>query len=155
VQGQSGKAIDLTVRTPSGEQTIEGSDILVAVGRIPNTAGIGLDVLGVELDARGYIKVNEPLETSAPEIWAIGECAGSPQFTHVSVDDFDIIRDNLAGGNRSTRNRLIPYCMCPALARVGSSRTRQWRKGSGSFFRMCLLRPPSDCCLAWASFRSP
>ena len=66
MQGQSGKAIDLTVRTPSGEQTIEGSDILVAVGRIPNTAGIGLDVLGVELDARGYIKVNERLETRHP-----------------------------------------------------------------------------------------
>ena len=111
MESQSGKAIHLTACTPSGEQTIEGSDILVAVGRIPNTAGIGLDVLGVELDARGYIKVNERLETSAPEIWAIGECAGSPQFTHVSVDDFGIIRDNLAGGNRSTRNRLIPYCM--------------------------------------------
>ena len=131
MQGQSGKAIDLTVRTPSGEQTIEGSDILVAVGRIPNTAGIGLDVLGVELDARGYIKVNERLETSAPEIWAIGECAGSPQFTHVSVDDFDIIRDNLAGGNRSTRNRLIPYCMYtdPPLARVGLNEDEALQRG--------------------------
>ena len=131
MQGQSGKAIDLTVRTPSGEQTIEGSDILVAVGRIPNTAGIGLDVLGVELDARGYIKVNERLETSAPEIWAIGECAGSPQFTHVSVDDFGIMRDNLAGGNRSTRNRLIPYCMYtdPPLARVGLNEDEALQRG--------------------------
>ena len=76
------------MRTPSGEQTIEGSDILVAAGRSPNTAGIGLEVAGVELDGRGYIKVNDRLETSAPEVWAIGECAGSPQFTHVSFDDF-------------------------------------------------------------------
>ena len=99
------------MRTSSGEQTIEGSDILVAAGRSPNTAGIGLEVGGVELDGRGYIRVNERLETSAPGVWAIGECAGSPQFTHVSFDDFRIIRDNLAGANRTTRDRLIPYCM--------------------------------------------
>jgi pyruvate/2-oxoglutarate dehydrogenase complex dihydrolipoamide dehydrogenase (E3) component len=123
VQGRSGKNVSLVVRTSSGEQPIEGSDILVAAGRTPNTAGIGLDVAGVELDDRGYIKVNERLETSAPEVWAIGECAGSPQFTHVSFDDFRIIRDNLAGAKRTTRNRLIPYCMFtdPPLARVGMS----------------------------------
>jgi len=84
VQGRSGGHVSLLVRTSSGEQTIEGSDILVAAGRTPNTAGIGLEVAGVELDGRGYIKVNERLETSAPDVWAIGECAGSPQFTHVS-----------------------------------------------------------------------
>ena len=71
-------------RTPAGEQKIEGSDILVATGRVPNTAGIGLEEAGVELDDRGYIRVNERLETTAPNVWAIGECAGSPQFTHVS-----------------------------------------------------------------------
>ncbi|MGH6837232.1 MAG: FAD-dependent oxidoreductase [Methylocella sp.] len=71
------------MRTSSGEQSIEGSDVLVATGRSPNTAGIGLDAAGVELDGRGYIKVNERLETTAPAVWAIGECAGSPQFTHV------------------------------------------------------------------------
>ena len=87
VQGRSGKDVSLLVRTSSGEQTIEGSDILVAAGRTPNTAGIGLEVAGVELDGRGYINVNERLETTAPEVWAIGECAGSPQFTHVSFDD--------------------------------------------------------------------
>jgi pyruvate/2-oxoglutarate dehydrogenase complex dihydrolipoamide dehydrogenase (E3) component len=70
---------------------------MVAVGRVPNTAGIGLEKTGVELDGRGYIRVNDRLETSGPGIWAMGECAGSPQFTHVSVDDFRIIRDNLAG----------------------------------------------------------
>ena len=131
VQGRSGGDVSLLLRTSSGEQTIEGSDILVAAGRTPNTAGIGLDVAGVELDGRGYIKVNERLETSAPDVWAIGECAGSPQFTHVSFDDFRVIRDNLAGGNRTTRDRLIPYCMFtdPPLARVGMSEGEAQRQG--------------------------
>jgi len=123
VQGRSGENVSLVVRTSSGEQTIEGSDILVAAGRTPNTAGIGLEPAEVELDNRGYIRVNERLETSAPDVWAIGECAGSPQFTHVSFDDFRIVRDNLAGANRTTRDRLIPFCMFtdPELARVGLS----------------------------------
>src|SRR5207245_6710377 len=84
---------------------------------------VGLDKAGVELDAHGFVRVNERLETSAPDVWAIGECAGSQQFTHVSEDDFRIVRDNLAGGARSTRDRLVPYCMFtdPPLARVGPS----------------------------------
>jgi pyruvate/2-oxoglutarate dehydrogenase complex dihydrolipoamide dehydrogenase (E3) component len=103
----------------------------VAAGRAPNTAGIGLDEAGVELDGRGYIRVNDRLETTASNIWAIGECAGSPQFTHVSIDDFRIIRDNLAGSNRSTRDRLVPYCMFtePPLARVGLSENEAQRQG--------------------------
>jgi pyruvate/2-oxoglutarate dehydrogenase complex dihydrolipoamide dehydrogenase (E3) component len=131
VHGQSGKEVSLVVRAPSGEQNIEGSDILVAVGRIPNTVGIGLDQAGVELGARGYVRVNERLETSAPGVWALGECAGSPQFTHVSEDDFRIIRDNLAGGHRSTRDRLVPYCMFtdPQLAHVGLSEGEAERQG--------------------------
>jgi pyruvate/2-oxoglutarate dehydrogenase complex dihydrolipoamide dehydrogenase (E3) component len=131
VHGHSGEAVSLVVRTRSGEQNLEGSDILVATGRIPHTAGIGLEKAGVELEGRGYIRVNERLETSASEVWAIGECAGSPQFTHVSVDDFQIIRDNLAGGNRSTRDRLVPYCMFtdPPLARVGLSEGEAQRQG--------------------------
>jgi pyruvate/2-oxoglutarate dehydrogenase complex dihydrolipoamide dehydrogenase (E3) component len=131
VRGRSGKEVSLVVETASGERTIEGSDILVAVGRIPNTAGIGLDETGVEVDDRGYIRVNERLETSTPGIWAIGECAGSPHFTHVSVDDFRIIRDNLAGGKRTTHDRLVPYCMFtdPPLARVGLSEREAQRRG--------------------------
>jgi len=97
VHGRSGEEVRLVVRTTAGEHTIEGSDILVAAGRISNTAGIGLEEAGVALDSQGYIRVNERLETSASEVWAIGECAGSPQFTHVSIDDFRIIRDNLEG----------------------------------------------------------
>jgi pyruvate/2-oxoglutarate dehydrogenase complex dihydrolipoamide dehydrogenase (E3) component len=131
VHGQSGKEVCLVVRTRTGEQALEGSDILVAAGRIPNTADIGLDKAGVELDADGFVRVNERLETSAPHVWAIGECAGSPQFTHVSADDFRIIRDNLAGGRRSTRGRLVPYCMFtdPQLARVGLSEVDAQRRG--------------------------
>jgi len=130
VKGRSGEGVSLLVRTASGEQTIEGSDILVATGRSPNTAGIGLEAAGVELDDRGYIKVNERLESSAPEVWAIGECAGSPQFTHASFDDFRIIRDNLAGAKRTTRDRLLPYCMFtdPQLARVGLSEGEAQRR---------------------------
>src|SRR5215475_6931705 len=131
VRGQSGDKVTLSARNPSGEQSIDGSDILVAAGRIPNTTGIGLKEAGVELDGRGYIRVNDRLETSAPDVWAVGECAGSPQFTHISEDDFRIIRDNLAGGNRSTRDRLVPYCMFtdPPLAHVGLSEGEADRQG--------------------------
>jgi pyruvate/2-oxoglutarate dehydrogenase complex dihydrolipoamide dehydrogenase (E3) component len=131
VHGLSGDAVTLTVRTATGEQKIEGSDLLVAAGRIANTADIGLDKTAVELTARGFIRVNERLETTASGVWAIGECAGSPQFTHVSVDDFRIVRDNMAGGNRRTDDRLIPYVMFtdPPLARVGLSESEAQRKG--------------------------
>jgi pyruvate/2-oxoglutarate dehydrogenase complex dihydrolipoamide dehydrogenase (E3) component len=80
VRGTSGQEVALVVATASGEVKIEGSDIMVAVGRVPNTAGIGLEKTGVELDGRGYIRVNDRLETSGPGIWAMGECAGSPQL---------------------------------------------------------------------------
>jgi len=131
VDGRSGQEVTLVVRTIAGERELRGSDILVAAGRIPNTTDIGLDKAGVELDARGFVRVNERLETSAPGVWAIGECAGSPQFTHVSEDDFRIIQDNLAGGTRSTRDRLVPYCMFtdPPLAHVGLSEADARRQG--------------------------
>jgi pyruvate/2-oxoglutarate dehydrogenase complex dihydrolipoamide dehydrogenase (E3) component len=131
VEGRSGAGVSLLVHTPQGEQTLQASDLLVATGRTPNTAGIGLDVAGVALDAKGYVKVNDRLETSAPDVWALGECAGSPQFTHVSLDDFRVIRDNLAGGNRVIRDRLIPFCLFtdPPLARIGLSEGEAHRLG--------------------------
>jgi pyruvate/2-oxoglutarate dehydrogenase complex dihydrolipoamide dehydrogenase (E3) component len=134
VQGRSGDGVRVTVRTKSGEREIEGSDILVAAGRVPNTAGIGLETAGIELDGRGYVSVNERLETTASGVWAMGECAGSPQFTHVSNDDFRIVRDNLAGGTRSTRDRLVPFCVFtdPPLARVGLSEREAGRQGVGA-----------------------
>jgi len=131
VEGQSGGAVTVTVMTGVGEQRIEGSHLLVATGRIANTAEIGLDKAGIALDARGFIQVNDRLETTAPGVWAIGECAGSPQFTHVSVDDFRIVRDNMAGGSRSTKNRLVPHVVFtdPQLARVGLSEGEAQREG--------------------------
>ena len=123
VEGRSAGSVRVTVRTPDGSRMIEGTDILVAAGRTPNTRGIGLEEAGVALTDPGTIKVNDRLETTAKDVWAIGECAGSPQFTHASLDDFRIIRDNLDGGDRTTTGRLMPYCMFidPPLARIGMS----------------------------------
>lgn len=80
---------------------------------------------------KGYVKVNDRLETTAPNVWAIGECAGSPQFTHASLDDFRIILDNLAGGNRTTRDRLMPSCLFtdPQVAHIGLTETEAQRRG--------------------------
>jgi len=123
VEGRSGARVRARIATSDGPRTLEASDILVAAGRTPNTRGIGLEDTGIELTDRGYIRVNERLEAATPDTWAIGECAGSPQFTHVSLDDFRVIRDNLGGGNRTTEGRLVPYCMFidPPLARIGMS----------------------------------
>src|SRR5713101_4304088 len=123
VEGSSGQGIRARVRNSQGEGALEASDLLVAAGRVPNTQGLGLENTGVELDDRGYIRVNERLQTTAPGIWAMGECAGSPHFTHVSFDDFRIVHDNLTGGNRTTEGRLVPFCLFtdPELARIGLS----------------------------------
>jgi pyruvate/2-oxoglutarate dehydrogenase complex dihydrolipoamide dehydrogenase (E3) component len=131
VEGRSGEQVRARVRTPEGERRIEGTDLLVAVGRSPNTRGIGLEENGIELTDRGYIRVNERLETTAPETWAMGECAGSPQFTHISRDDFRVIRENLAGGHRTTEGRLVPYCLFidPLVARVGMSEREARARG--------------------------
>ncbi len=131
VEGRSGESVRLQVRTGGGERSVAASDILVATGRTPNTAGIGLEVAGVQLDARGYVQVDDRLETTASGVWAIGEGAGSPQFTHVSFDDFRTIRDNLSGGTRSTRDRLVPFCLFtdPPLARVGLSEREARQRG--------------------------
>jgi len=121
VDGRSGEHVRAQIHTPSGNQSVDATDLFIAAGREPNTHGIGLDLAGVQLDERGYVRVNERLETTAPEVWAVGDCAGSPQFTHVGFDDFRIVRDNWNGGDRSTRGRLVPYCVFidPELARVG------------------------------------
>ena len=131
VGGLSGDAVSIRLRMAEGEMVVEGSDLLVAAGRVANTDGIGLDKAGIEVDARGFVRVNERLQTSASGVWAIGESAGSPQFTHVSVDDFRIVRDNMAGGNRRTDDRIVPYVMFtdPPLARVGLSEGEAKRQG--------------------------
>lgn len=121
VEGLSGQQVQLHIKDPHGVRVLEASDILVAAGRVPNTEALDAAKAGVQLDARGYIRVNERLETTAPNIWAMGDCAGSPHFTHVAFDDFRVVRDNLNGGNRTTQKRLIPFCIFtdPELARVG------------------------------------
>jgi pyruvate/2-oxoglutarate dehydrogenase complex dihydrolipoamide dehydrogenase (E3) component len=123
VTGRSGTGVALQVRSGAEKKTVEASDILVAVGRTPNTDRLDVARAGVELDPHGYIRVNDRLQTTAPDVWATGECAGSPHFTHVGEDDCRIVLDNLAGGSRTTRGRLIPYCLFtdPELAHVGPS----------------------------------
>ena len=123
ISGKSGQSVKIVLEQNGVEKTLEGSHVLVAAGRTPNTEGLGLDLAGVELTNRGYVKVNERLETTSPGIWAIGEVAGSPQFTHISIDDFRVVRDNLAGGNHVTTGRQVPFCVFtdPEFARIGLS----------------------------------
>jgi len=130
-EGKSGSRVSLKLQVAGVASVLEGTDILAATGRIPNTADIGLEQAGIELDARGYLKVNDRLETTAENVWAIGECAGSPQFTHVSFDDFRIIRDNLAGGHRTTTDRVIPSCLYidPPVAHIGLTENEGKRRG--------------------------
>jgi pyruvate/2-oxoglutarate dehydrogenase complex dihydrolipoamide dehydrogenase (E3) component len=125
VSGKCGDWVSVIVEQNGIEKVLKGSHVLVATGRNPNTEGLGLELAGVELTERGYIKVNERLQTTAPGVWAIGEVAGSPQFTHISVDDFRVVHSNLTGGNRVTTGRQVPYCLFtdPELARVGLSET--------------------------------
>jgi pyruvate/2-oxoglutarate dehydrogenase complex dihydrolipoamide dehydrogenase (E3) component len=130
VAGRSGTGVTLQLRAGAAKRTLDASDILVATGRTPNTDRLDAAKAGVELDARGYIRVNEKLQTSAPDVWATGECAGSPQFTHVGEDDCRVVLDNLSGGNRSTHGRLIPYCLFtdPELAHVGMTESEALAK---------------------------
>jgi pyruvate/2-oxoglutarate dehydrogenase complex dihydrolipoamide dehydrogenase (E3) component len=131
VSGKSGDSVSVVVEQNGIEKVLKGSHVLVATGRIPNTEGLGLELTGVELTDRGYIKVNERLQTTAPGVWAIGEVAGSPQFTHISVDDFRVVHANLTGGNRVTTGRQVPYCLFtdPELARIGPSETEAAARG--------------------------
>ena len=131
VFGKSGDSVSIVFDQDGTEKSITGSHLLVATGRTPNTEGLGLELAGVEVTDRGYIRVNERLQTTAPGVWAIGEVAGSPQFTHISVDDFRVVHANLTGGNRVTTGRQVPYCLFtdPELARIGLSETEARAQG--------------------------
>jgi pyruvate/2-oxoglutarate dehydrogenase complex dihydrolipoamide dehydrogenase (E3) component len=139
VEGKSGESVKLSVTQGGSETTLEGTHILVATGRTPNTEGIGLELAGVALTDRGYIQVNERLETTAADVWAVGDCAGSPQFTHIGFDDFRVVRDNMAGGNHVTTGRQVPFCMFtdPELARIGLSETEA--KAQGIAYRLAKI----------------
>jgi pyruvate/2-oxoglutarate dehydrogenase complex dihydrolipoamide dehydrogenase (E3) component len=174
VSGKSGQSVRLTFEQNGFEKVLEGTHLLVAAGRVPNTKDIGLELPGVELTERGYIKVNERLETTAPGVWAVGEVAGSPQFTHISEDDFRVVRDNILGGNHTTTGRQVPFCLFtdPEFARVGITekeakandiayrlfkvpmaavlRARSLMETRG--FLKCLVERDSDRILGFAAF---
>ena len=121
---QAAGHISLIVRTSAGEKTLTGSHLLVALGRTPNTEQLNLAAAGVKVDSHGFIEVNERLETSTPGVYALGDVKGVPTFTHISYDDFRIIRTNLLeGGSATTSKRLVPYTVFidPQLGRVGLS----------------------------------
>ena len=136
----SGESVRLHATRGGPEVVIEGTHLLVAGGRVPNTDGIGLELAGVETDDRGFVKVNERLQTTAADVWAVGDCAGSPQFTHIGFDDFRVVRDNLAGGHRVTTGRQVPFCLFtdPELARVGLSETEATGR-AGSHYRLAKI----------------
>jgi pyruvate/2-oxoglutarate dehydrogenase complex dihydrolipoamide dehydrogenase (E3) component len=131
VSGESGHSVAVVIEQNGIEKTLKGSHILVATGRTPNTEGLGLELAGIALTDRGYLKVNERLQTTAPGVWAIGEVAGSPQFTHISIDDFRVVHANLTGGSRVTTGRQVPYCLFtdPELAHIGLSETEAKTQG--------------------------
>jgi pyruvate/2-oxoglutarate dehydrogenase complex dihydrolipoamide dehydrogenase (E3) component len=131
VEGKSGHGVRLYGSRRQSQIIVEGSHLLVATGRLPNTDGIGLDLAGVKTTKQGFVDVNERLETSASGVWALGDCAGSPLFTHISFDDFRIVRDNLQGGQRTTTGRQVPSCLYidPELAQVGLDESQAKQQG--------------------------
>ena len=136
--GTSGIALDL--RGPGGQRTITGSHLLLAVGRVPNSARLNLAAAGVKTDARSFIAVDDQLQTNVPGIYALGDVKGGPAFTHISYDDYRIIRNNLLrGGHSSTKNRMVPYTVYvdPQLGRIGL--TEQQAKAQGRPIRVAKI----------------
>jgi pyruvate/2-oxoglutarate dehydrogenase complex dihydrolipoamide dehydrogenase (E3) component len=174
VSGISGQSVEVKLEQYGEEISLQGTHLMVAAGREPNTKNIGLELAGVELTGHGYIQVNERLQTTAPAVWAVGEVAGSPQFTHISEDDFRVVRDNLLGGNHVTTGRLVPFCLFtdPEFARVGI--TEKEARAQGIAYRLfkvpmaavlrarslmetrgflkCLVERDSDRILGFAAF---
>jgi pyruvate/2-oxoglutarate dehydrogenase complex dihydrolipoamide dehydrogenase (E3) component len=124
--------ISLTVMVEGKAQTVGGTDLLLATGRVPNTHALNPAAAGIETDEHGFIRANERLETSAPGVWVIGDVKGGPQFTHISYDDYRILKANLFdGGNRTVHDRMVPYTvfMDPQLGRVGMTETEAKKTG--------------------------
>jgi pyruvate/2-oxoglutarate dehydrogenase complex dihydrolipoamide dehydrogenase (E3) component len=132
VRPMAGGRIELTVRSPDGEKPLAGSHLLLAPGRVPNTERLNLPAAGVATNARGFVRVNERLETNVPGVYATGDVNGGPAFTHISYDDYRVLRTNLLqGGQATTAQRLVPYTVFtdPQLARVGLSEDEARRQG--------------------------
>jgi len=126
------KGVRLAVKVKGVGRELEGTHLLVATGRRPNTEKLNLSAAAITTDEQGYIRVNDKLETSAPGIYAVGDVNGGPAFTHVSYDDFRVLQTNLLeGGNRSVAGRLFPYCVFidPQLGRIGLSENEAKKKG--------------------------
>lgn len=129
---RTGNETILQIQVGDRSLTLQGSHLLVAVGRAPNTESLNLSATGISNDTRGFIQVNERLETNVPGIWALGDINGGPQYTHISLDNYRIIKANLIdGGNRSTQDRLVPSCLFidPELAHVGLTETEAQQQG--------------------------
>jgi pyruvate/2-oxoglutarate dehydrogenase complex dihydrolipoamide dehydrogenase (E3) component len=139
VEGTSGYGVAIHYQGGLTDAVLHGSHLLVATGRTPNTAGIGLDKAGVELTDSGYIQVDERLRTTAPDTWAIGECAGTPQFTHIGFDDFRVVRDAMTGGSHVTTGRYVPSCTFtdPELAHIGLTETEA--RAAGIKYRLAKI----------------
>jgi pyruvate/2-oxoglutarate dehydrogenase complex dihydrolipoamide dehydrogenase (E3) component len=174
VSGTSGQSVSLWLSRNGVEEKIDGSHLLITGKRTPNTKDIGLELAGVEMTDHGYIKVNERLETTADGVWAVGEVAGSPHFTHISEDDFRVVRDNILGGNHVTTGRQVPFCLFtdPEIARIGLSETDAKKQGIAyrlfkvpmvavlrarslmetRGFLKCLVEHESDRILGFAAF---
>jgi pyruvate/2-oxoglutarate dehydrogenase complex dihydrolipoamide dehydrogenase (E3) component len=137
---RTGDGIELIVRGPEGERVLAGDRLLAAVGRVPNTEGLGLEAAGVRTDPRGFVRVNDRLETGVDGVYALGDVKGGPAFTHISYDDYRILKTNLLeNGDATTRDRLVPYTVFidPQLGRVGLSETEA--KERGLEFRVARL----------------
>ena len=121
VSGRSGDSVTARIRTATGEQVIEATHILVATGRQPNTDNVGLEEAGIDLSPNGYIKVNDSLLTTAEGVYAVGDCAGSPQFTHIAYDDYRVVQRMIRGETATVSGRQVPYTLFtdPELAHVG------------------------------------
>jgi pyruvate/2-oxoglutarate dehydrogenase complex dihydrolipoamide dehydrogenase (E3) component len=122
----------LQIQVPDREITLQGSHLLAAVGRAPTTDTLNLAAAEIAMNEGGFIQVNDRLETNVPNIWALGDINGGPQYTHIALDDYRIIKANLIdGGNRSTRDRPIPSCLFidPELAQVGLTETAAQQQG--------------------------
>jgi pyruvate/2-oxoglutarate dehydrogenase complex dihydrolipoamide dehydrogenase (E3) component len=136
----SASGVGLDVRGPAGERPLTGSHLFVAAGRVPNSEHLNLAATGVKADARGFIVVDDRLATNIAGIYALGDVKGGPAFTHISYDDYRIIRNNLLrGGKSSTRDRLIPYTVYtdPQLGRIGL--TEQQARASGHSIRIAKI----------------
>jgi len=131
VSGRSGDSVTARVRTATGEQVIEATHILVAAGRQPNTDEVGLEEAGIELSPNGYIKVNDSLQTTAEGVYAVGGCAGSPQFTHNAYDDYRVVQRMIKGESATVSGRQVPYTLFtdPELAHVGLHESEAKQQG--------------------------